>query len=234
MQRIEQIVSPPPHLTVMVAPLNGHAPLHVTVCLTTLAPLSVVVHLTALAPLIVIVHLHLKWGRIDDDVDSNQFKEVVNTHERVPVVKRARKMGIVVERSDAGNTLTEFIPLGTLPHLMSRFVTVVPPAGLLDMTRPIALAPLLFGRRLHMGTLYVVTIAPPLLVLLGRTHHMGTTYVVTIAPPLLVLLGRTRHMETMYVITIAPPLLVLLGRTPLVGTTYVVTIASLWLGLLVR
>jgi hypothetical protein len=117
---------------------------------------------------------------------------------------------------------------------MSRFATVIPPAGLLDVTRPIALAPLLFGRRLHMGTLYVVTIAPPLLVLLGRTHHMGTTYVVTIAPPLLVLLGRTRHMGTMYVVTIAPPLLVLLGRTPLVGTTYVVTIARLRLGLLVR
>jgi hypothetical protein len=31
-----------------------------------------------------------KRGRIDDDVDSNQFEEVVNTHERVPVVKRAR------------------------------------------------------------------------------------------------------------------------------------------------
>jgi hypothetical protein len=59
MQRIEQIVSPLPHLTVMVAPLNGHAPLHVTVCLTALAPLSVVVHLTALAPLIVIVRLRL-------------------------------------------------------------------------------------------------------------------------------------------------------------------------------
>ncbi|KIJ10203.1 hypothetical protein PAXINDRAFT_16774 [Paxillus involutus ATCC 200175] len=124
----------------------------------------------------------------------------------------SEKMGIVVERSNAGNTLAEFILLGTLPHLMSRFATVIPPAGLLDVTRPIALAPLLFGRRLHMGTLYVVTIAPPLLVLLGRTHHMGTTYVVTIAPPLLVLLG----------------------RTPLVGTTYVVTIARLRLGLLIR
>ncbi|KIJ14190.1 hypothetical protein PAXINDRAFT_12845 [Paxillus involutus ATCC 200175] len=146
----------------------------------------------------------------------------------------SEKMGIVVERSNTGNTLAEFIPLGTLPHLMSRFATVIPPAGLLDVTRPIALTPLLFGRRLHMGTLYVVTIAPPLLVLLGRTHHMGTMYVITIAPPLLVLLSRTRHMGTMYVITIAPPLLVLLGRTPLVGTTYVVTIASLRLGLLVR
>ncbi|KIJ12758.1 hypothetical protein PAXINDRAFT_14326 [Paxillus involutus ATCC 200175] len=31
-----------------------------------------------------------KRGRIDDDVDSNEFKEVVNTHERVPVVKRAQ------------------------------------------------------------------------------------------------------------------------------------------------
>ncbi|KIJ07125.1 hypothetical protein PAXINDRAFT_19675 [Paxillus involutus ATCC 200175] len=31
-----------------------------------------------------------KQGRIDDDVDSNQFAEVVNTHERVPVVKRAQ------------------------------------------------------------------------------------------------------------------------------------------------
>ncbi|KIJ04525.1 hypothetical protein PAXINDRAFT_22181 [Paxillus involutus ATCC 200175] len=146
----------------------------------------------------------------------------------------SEKMGIVVERSNTGNTLAEFIPLGTLPHLMSRFTTVIPPAGLLDVTRPITLAPLLFGRRLHMGTLYVVTIAPPLLVLLGRTHHMGTTYVVTIAPPLLVLLGRIHHMGTMYVVTIAPPLLVLLGRTPLMGTTYVVTIARLRLGLLVR
>ncbi|KIJ10202.1 hypothetical protein PAXINDRAFT_16773 [Paxillus involutus ATCC 200175] len=57
--RIEQIVSPLPHLTVMVAPLNGHTPLHVTVCLTALAPLSIVIHLTTLAPLIVIVRLHL-------------------------------------------------------------------------------------------------------------------------------------------------------------------------------
>ncbi|KIJ09749.1 hypothetical protein PAXINDRAFT_17184, partial [Paxillus involutus ATCC 200175] len=211
--RIEQIVSPLPHLTVMVAPLNAHAPLHVTMCLTALALLSVVIHLTALTPLIVIVCLHLaEVGHVDDDVDSNQFEEVVNTHERVPVVKQARKMGIVVERSNAGNTLAEFIPLGTLPHLMSRFTTVIPPAGLLDVTRPITLTPLLFGRRLHMGALYVVTIAPPLLVLLSRTYHMGT----------------------MYVVTIAPPLLVLLGRTPLVGTTYVVTIARLRLGLLVR
>ncbi|KIJ08145.1 hypothetical protein PAXINDRAFT_18696, partial [Paxillus involutus ATCC 200175] len=31
-----------------------------------------------------------KRGRIADDVDSNQFEEVVNTHERVLVVKRAR------------------------------------------------------------------------------------------------------------------------------------------------
>ncbi|KIJ19522.1 hypothetical protein PAXINDRAFT_8011 [Paxillus involutus ATCC 200175] len=30
-----------------------------------------------------------KRGRIDVNVDSNQFEEVVNTHERVPVVKRA-------------------------------------------------------------------------------------------------------------------------------------------------
>ncbi|KIJ21124.1 hypothetical protein PAXINDRAFT_6895 [Paxillus involutus ATCC 200175] len=58
MQRIKQIVSPLPHLTVMVAPLNGHAPLHITMCLTALAPLSIVVHLTALAPLIVIVRRH--------------------------------------------------------------------------------------------------------------------------------------------------------------------------------
>ncbi|KIJ05960.1 hypothetical protein PAXINDRAFT_20820 [Paxillus involutus ATCC 200175] len=56
---IEQIISPPPHLTVMVTPLNGHTPLHITVCLTALAPLSVVVHLTALAPLTVIIRLRL-------------------------------------------------------------------------------------------------------------------------------------------------------------------------------
>ncbi|KIJ07842.1 hypothetical protein PAXINDRAFT_18989 [Paxillus involutus ATCC 200175] len=31
-----------------------------------------------------------KRGRIDDNVDSNQFEEVVNTHEWVLVVKRAR------------------------------------------------------------------------------------------------------------------------------------------------
>ncbi|KAF8834215.1 hypothetical protein BDN67DRAFT_1016733 [Paxillus ammoniavirescens] len=31
-----------------------------------------------------------KRGRIDDDVDSNKFKEVVNTRDRVPVIKRAR------------------------------------------------------------------------------------------------------------------------------------------------
>ncbi|KIJ18414.1 hypothetical protein PAXINDRAFT_8661 [Paxillus involutus ATCC 200175] len=31
-----------------------------------------------------------KRGRINDDVNSNQFEEVVNTHEWVPVVKRAR------------------------------------------------------------------------------------------------------------------------------------------------
>ncbi|KIJ04524.1 hypothetical protein PAXINDRAFT_22180 [Paxillus involutus ATCC 200175] len=62
--RIEQIVSPPPHLTVMVAPLNSHAPLHVTVCLTALTPLSVIVHLTTLAPLIVIVCLRLVCLRL--------------------------------------------------------------------------------------------------------------------------------------------------------------------------
>ncbi|KIJ14143.1 hypothetical protein PAXINDRAFT_13059 [Paxillus involutus ATCC 200175] len=33
-----------------------------------------------------------KRGHIDDDVDSNQFEEVVNTHERVPVVKWARDL----------------------------------------------------------------------------------------------------------------------------------------------
>ncbi|KAF8833766.1 hypothetical protein BDN67DRAFT_985804 [Paxillus ammoniavirescens] len=53
MQRIEQIVSPTPHLTVMVAPLNGHSLLHITA----LAPLSVVIHLAALAPLSVVVCL---------------------------------------------------------------------------------------------------------------------------------------------------------------------------------
>ncbi|KAF8834161.1 hypothetical protein BDN67DRAFT_1016790 [Paxillus ammoniavirescens] len=97
MQRIEQIVSPTPHLTVMVTPLNGHgllhitalAPLSVVIHLAALAPLSVVVRLTALTPLNVNVHLHLKRGRIDDDVDSNQFEEAVNTCDRVPVIKRA-------------------------------------------------------------------------------------------------------------------------------------------------
>ncbi|KIJ11560.1 hypothetical protein PAXINDRAFT_15557 [Paxillus involutus ATCC 200175] len=218
MQRIEQIISPLPHLTVMVAPLNGHAPLHVTMCLTALAPLIVIVrlHLNAITPHIgLLIAWPLHPGR--SGVASMTMSIATNSKKKpdyiAPMMTIAsEKMGIVVERSNAGNTLAEFIPLGTLPHLMSRFTTVIPPAGLLDVTRPIALAPLLFGRRLHMGTLYVVTITPPLLVLLGRTHHMGTTYVVTIAPPLLVLLG----------------------RTPLVGTTYVITIARLRLGLLVR
>ncbi|KIJ08453.1 hypothetical protein PAXINDRAFT_18416 [Paxillus involutus ATCC 200175] len=51
---IEQIVSPLPHLTMMVAPLNGHAPLHITMCLTTLAPLIIIVRLR-----LRLVHLHL-------------------------------------------------------------------------------------------------------------------------------------------------------------------------------
>ncbi|KAF8833009.1 hypothetical protein BDN67DRAFT_986310 [Paxillus ammoniavirescens] len=211
----------------MVAPLNGHGLLHITA----LAPLSVVIHLTTLAPLNVNVRLRLvrlclnavtphiglliTWPLHPDRsrVASMMMSIATNLKKRSTLAIGCReKLGFEVKRSNMGNTLADFIPLGTLPHLMSRFATVIPPAGLLDVTRPIAPAPLLFGRRFQMGTMYIVTITLLLLVLLGGTPHMATLYIVTITLPLLVLLSRTPHMGTTHIITIAPPLLGLLGR----------------------
>ncbi|KIJ09431.1 hypothetical protein PAXINDRAFT_17472 [Paxillus involutus ATCC 200175] len=219
MQRIKQIISPLPHLTVMVAPLNGHGPLHITMCLTALAPLSVVVHLTALAPLIVIVCLRLNRGHIDDNVDSNQFEEVVNTHERVLVVKRARVLpeeaGLHSTNDDHRQREDGHCSRKEQHREYTRRVHSPGNATSSDVKirdRDTSCRPARRDKTHHSHS-------PPFRQETSHgTHHMGATYVVTIAPPLLVLLGRTCHMGTMYVVTIAPPLLVLLSRTPLVGT----------------